>query len=421
MVDGQQSNSSWHKRASSLTPAGVHSNARLVGADVVFTHGLGPWLFDVEGHRHIDYMLGRGPAFLGHTPSAVNDAVHHAASNGLTLGSGTTLEVAAATAALSVIEWADQIRFVSSGTEAVQSAFRLARAATGKSLIVQFDGIYHGWIDNVSLVPGQEAWSAVAATAGQAPASGAHSLLLPWNDVDAVERAFAVHGSDIAAVITEPVNIFGGILAAPGYLEALREITLRHGAALIFDEVVSGFRLRPGTAVPMFGVTPDLATYAKAMGSGWPVAAVAGTTAMFDGVASDRVRLSGTYNGNAAAMAAITATVSAMENGEVHAAASRIGNRLQSALVEVAASRGVQVSVEGFPTAFWLVFDMLERSASDRVAEAFGVLLRRYNVIQYHHTWLVSAAHDDEAIAFTMSRVAEALGELIESNPAIAG
>jgi glutamate-1-semialdehyde 2,1-aminomutase len=318
-MDEKESNEIWHRRATALTPAGVHSNARLVGADVVFTHGDGPWLFDVEGHRHVDYMLGRGPAFLGHTPTSVNDAVAAAATRGITLGSGTTLEVEAASVALSVIEWADQIRFVSSGTEAVQSAFRLARAATGRSLIVQFEGMYHGWIDNVSLVAGADPARALPATGGQVANSGAHTLLLPWNDIGAVEQAFAVHGHDVAAVITEPANLFGGVLAAPGYLEALRAVTSRFGSALIFDEVVCGFRLRPGSSASLFGVTPDLATFAKAMGSGWPVAAVAGTSRMFDGVAGDRVRLSGTYNGNAAAMAAIVGTLGAMRDGSSRA------------------------------------------------------------------------------------------------------
>ena len=416
-----QSNSSWHQRASALTPAGVHSNARLVGAEVVFTHGAGPWLFDVEGHRHVDYMLGRGPAFLGHAPAVVNDAVAAAARNGLTLGSGTTLEIEAAAAALSVIEWADQIRFVSSGTEAVQSALRLARAATGKSIIVQFEGMYHGWIDNVSLARGSDRNHPIAATAGQAPTSGVHSLLLPWNDISAVEEAFAAHGHDIAAVITEPSNIFGGVLASPGYLEALRVLTSNHGAALIFDEVVTGFRLRPGSAVPLVGVTPDLATYAKAMGSGWPVAAVAGTSEMFDGVASDRVRLSGTYNGNTAAMAAVVATVGAMSGGHVHWQAGRSGEQLQSVLVERAAQQGVRLSAEGFPTAFWLVFESVERALSDEIGETLGVILRRHQVIQYHHTWLMSSAHDSAAVAFTADRFATALGELIAQRPSILG
>jgi glutamate-1-semialdehyde 2,1-aminomutase len=386
----------------------------LVGADVVYTHGQGPWLFDVEGRRHIDYMLGRGPAFLGHTPTAVNEAVALAAAKGLTLGSGTTLEVEAATCALQSIEWADQIRFVTSGTEAVQTAFRLARAATGRSLVVQFEGQYHGWLDSVSLSPGESPATSRAVSAGQVPASGSHTLLLPWNDMAALHAAFADRGDEIAAVITEPVNIFGGVLPAPGYLEQLRSITERAGTALIFDEVVTGFRLLPGTAAPLVGVTPDLATYAKAMGSGWPVAAVAGTTAMFDGVAEDRVRLSGTYNGNSAAMAAVIATLRATADGQVHRRVEDWSRRLMDGLVSTAAASGVEVRCEGYPGAFWLVFDELDRAASEAIADRLALILRDHFVIQYHHTWLPSAAHDDEALEFTVEQFSKSLAALYE-------
>jgi glutamate-1-semialdehyde 2,1-aminomutase len=412
MIKSSTTNVAWHERASRLTPGGVHSNARLVGADVVYTHGEGPWLFDVEGRRHVDYMLGRGPAFLGHTPTEVHEAVAIAASKGLTLGSGTTLEIEAATSVLASIEWADQIRFLSSGTEAVQIAFRLARAATGRSLIVQFDGQYHGWLDSVTLSPGESPLTSRAASEGQIPTSGSHTLLLPWNDLTALRAAFAQWGHDIAAVITEPVNIFGGTLAGPGYLEELRSITALAGTALIFDEVVTGFRLRPGTAAPLVGVTPDLATYAKAMGSGWPVAAVAGTSAMFEGVAEDRVRVSGTYNGNSAAMAAVIATMRATADGSVHRRVEEWGRRLMQGLVETAAASGVNVSCEGYPSAFWLVFNELDRAESDATADRLALILRDHRVIQYHHTWLPSAAHDDEALEFTLQQFSRSLADL---------
>ena len=287
-------NAELHQRARRLTPAGVHSNARLVGAGTVFTHGDGPWLFDADGNRYIDYMLGRGPAVLGHTPTVVNEAVARVAARGLTLGSATPIEVEAAEAALSLIPWADHIRFTSTGTEAVQQAMRIARAATGRTLVVQFEGLYHGWIDSVSLERGDGPRSARPATLGQVPNSGEHTVLLPWNDADAVTAAFEQWGEQIAAVLTEPVSVFGGELPKPGYLQHLRDLTTRYGSLLIFDEVVTGFRLQPGSAASLVGVTPDIGTYAKAMGSGWPVSAVAARSELFDGVAADRVRLSGT-------------------------------------------------------------------------------------------------------------------------------
>ncbi len=415
MSDNRETNTEWHRRANELTPAGVHSNARIGGAQTIFARGDGPWLFDVEGNRYIDYMLGRGPAVLGHTPTAINQAVAAAAANGLTLGQATPLEVEAADAALSVIPWAERIRFVSSGTEAVQAAYRLARAATGRPLIVQFEGSYHGWLDGVSLAPGHDPRSAVPATLGQSPDSGAQVVFLPWNDPAAIDDAFAKWGDEIAAVITEPVSIFGGAAAAPTYLAHLRDITTRHGAVLIFDEVVTGFRLQPGSAASLFGVTPDLATYAKGLGSGWSVSAVAGSAALFDGVETDRVRLSGTYNGNAAAMAAVTATVAATADGSLHRAMNAWGQRLQEALVNAAEQQGVKLNTVGFPTAFWLTFDQTTEDLQDTAteqADRLGQLLWEERVITYHNAWLPSAAHDDEALDFTVEAFSKALARL---------
>jgi len=405
-------NQDWYERAQALTPAGVHSNARLSAAATVFDRGEGPWLFDVDGNRYVDFMLGRGPAILGHTPAVINEAVSTAIAGGLTLGQATPLEVQAAEAALSIIPWADRLRFTSSGTEAVQAAFRLARAATGRPLIVQFEGQYHGWFDGVSLVAGDEPRSSKPATLGQSPDSGSQVILLPWNDPDAVDDAFERWGSDIAAVITEPTIIFGGALAAPGFLEHLRTVTTRHEAVLIFDEVVTGFRLQPGSAASLFGVAPDLATFAKGLGSGWPVSCVAGIAELFEGVETDRVRLSGTYNGNSAAMAAVIATVEATADGEIHRSMSAWGDRLRAALVDAAAEVGIALRTEGHPTAFWSVFDGMDRSASVEKAERLGRLLLDHRVVTYHHTWLPSAAHDDEAFDFTVAAFGCALREL---------
>lgn len=404
----------WYGRATGLTPAGVHSNARLIGAETVFAGGDGPWLFDVDGNRHVDYMLGRGPAVLGHTPTVVTDAVARAVAGGLTLGQATPLEVEAAEAALSVIPWADRIRFTSSGTEAVQAAFRLARAATGRSLIVQFEGQYHGWVDGVSLVAGPDPRSARPATTGQSPDSASQTVLLPWNDPAAVDDAFSRWGDQIAAVITEPIVVFGTRLPASGFLAHLRSVTEAHGAVLIFDEVVTGFRFQPGSCASMVGVTPDLGTFAKGMGSGWPVSAVAGVEALFDGVADDRVRLSGTYNGNAAAMAAVTATVAATADGEAHRALTAWGDGLRRALAEAAAARGVDFTTEGFGPAFWSVFDGLaEDDAAIERGERLSLLLRDERVVAYHRTWLPSTAHDDEALAFTVEAFDRALARLV--------
>jgi glutamate-1-semialdehyde 2,1-aminomutase len=414
-------NHSWHERAAKHTPAGVHSNARLVGRDVVFEYGDGAWLIDVDGQRHIDYMLGRGPAFLGHTPTAINEAVSSAAKTGITLGGATRLEIEATEAALSLIPWADQLRFLSSGTEAVQAAFRIARGVTGRSLIVQFEGLYHGWLDDVMLDRGTDPLHAAPITRGQKPTSHENTILLPWNDTDAVDKAFAEHGSHIAAVITEPVNVFGGFLPSPGFLQHVRNVTTAHGSLLIFDEVVAGFRLQPGSSASLVGVNPDLGTYAKALGSGWPVAAVAGRGDLYSLVAADQIRLSGTYNGNAAAMAAVIATVQATSTGDVHRGIERFGSALMKSLADVCSQLGVNAACEGYPTAFWLVFSDVDRNTSDAAAEQLGLLLRDERVITYHHTWLTSAAHGEDALQFTIPAFERAMRRLIDQIPALQG
>lgn len=404
-------NETWHSRAAARTPGGVHSNARLVGAETVFVRGDGPWLWDVEGERYADYMLGRGPAYLGHSPTAVLEAVNAASSNGMCLGHATPLEVEATDAMLTVIPWAERVRFTSSGTEAVQAALRLARAATGRSTVIQFEGQYHGWVDGVSVVRGESIDQPLPSTRGQAPSSYSDTMLLPWNDVAVLEQAFADRGERIAAVIMEPVNIFAGVMPADGYLADVRRLTEQHGAALIFDEVVTGFRLAPGSAAGILGVTPDLATYAKAMGSGWPVSAVAGAARWFDGVESDQVRLSGTYNGNSAAMAAVVATIDLTRDGSIHRAVDRYGCDLIGQLVSTAAEQGVALSAGGYPSGFWLSFDDLEPSIGDQEAIRLSALLRAHKVIMYRRTWLSSAAHDSETMAFTVTAFAAAMHE----------
>ncbi|MCU1397542.1 MAG: Glutamate-semialdehyde -aminomutase [Acidimicrobiales bacterium] len=404
-------NTAWHNRAAAHTPGGVHSNARLVGAETVLVRGEGPWLWDVEGNRYADYMLGRGPAYLGHSPANILEAVNAASANGMCLGSATQLEIEASEAMLSVVPWADQVRFTSSGTEAVQSALRLARAATGRSTVIQFEGQYHGWVDGVSLIAGPSVDRPLPATKGQAPSSYSDTVLLPWNDLPLLERIFTERGDTIAAVIMEPVNIFGGVMPADGYLAGVRELTRRHGTVLIFDEVVTGFRLAPGSAADLLGVTPDLGTYAKAMGSGWPVSAIAGASWLFDGVASDQVRLSGTYNGNSAAMAAVIATIEATRGGAVHAAVDEYGTALATRLVAKAAEHGIAVRNEGYPAGFWLSFDSLSAADSQQAGFEVAKALRGRGVIMYRRTWLSSAAHDAETMDFTVDAFDRALSD----------
>jgi glutamate-1-semialdehyde 2,1-aminomutase len=263
------------KRAAAVTPGGVHSNVRLTGPRAFIARGAGARIWDVDGTEYIDYLLGQGPNFLGHAPADVVDAVSMACRDGIVFGGQHPIEVEAAEAVISALGWPDMVRFTSTGTEAVQATMRLARAHTGRRLIVRFEGHYHGWLDNVLLASDGNGWG--PASPGQLSGDLSESIVLGWNDPQAVDAAFERHGSEIAAILTEPAMLnSGAIPPQAGYLEYLRAVADAHGSLLIFDEVITGFRLALGGGAERFGVAPDLAAYGKAMAAGYPVAAFAG-------------------------------------------------------------------------------------------------------------------------------------------------
>jgi glutamate-1-semialdehyde 2,1-aminomutase len=234
-------------RALARAPGAVHSNVRLAAPQVFIERARGAWLWDVDGRDYVDYLLGQGPNFLGHAPPAVLTAVEAACRDGLIYGGQHAREVDAAEAVCAALGWADMVRFGVSGTESVHAALRLARAATGRDKVIRFEGHYHGWLDSVLMAERDGAWG--PASAGQRPAHLAGSIVLPWNDPAAVAAALARDGDRVAAVIMEPVMINAGVIEPrAGYLQQVRELCTRHGVVLIFDEVISGFRLALGGA-----------------------------------------------------------------------------------------------------------------------------------------------------------------------------
>jgi glutamate-1-semialdehyde 2,1-aminomutase len=256
-------------RALELSPGGVNSNVRLSAPPIFFERASGARLWDVDGNDYVDYLLGQGPNFLGHANPIVNAAVAEACTRGMLYGAQHPLEIEAAELTLAAIGWADLMRFGMTGTECVQAALRCARAATGRTALVHFEGHYHGWLDDVLIqlddgTPGP-------ASAGQLSSHLRDSYVIPWNDIDALTELMRTHGDTIAAVIMEPVMVNVGVIEPrPGYLQKARELCDEYGAVLIFDEVITGFRLARGGAAERYGVTPDLATYGKAMAGGWP-------------------------------------------------------------------------------------------------------------------------------------------------------
>lgn len=407
-------------RASSLFPGGVNSNVRLLGPPVFFREGKGSRLWDVEGNEYIDYLLGQGPNFLGHAPDRVLGAVEAASRKGMVYGAQHVYEVEAGERLLEAVGWADKVRFGVSGTEAVQAALRVARAATGRDRFVRFIGHYHGWLDNV--LARFEGGSAVSASRGQLDSHLGDSFTIPWNDLDAVERLLDEHGDEIAAVLMEPVMLnAGSIEPGHGYLEGVRAACDRHGVVLIFDEVISGFRVALGGAAERYGVTPDLATYGKAMAGGWPVSAFAGREGLMDDIGTGAINHSGTFNASVMACAAVIAAIDCLTEDPPYETLDRLGESLQGGLAELAKTHSVPLNLQGLPMAFHAgigkgpiaSYEDLGRLDADAYQAFVDHLIDNGVWVAGRGIWYVSAAHTDEDVEETLSRVDEAMGSFV--------
>ena len=418
------------RQASQFLPGGVSSNFRLgiSPTPLVFDHAKGPFLYDIDGNRLIDYYLGMGPMILGHRPQVVVDAVCAQMERGILFGGQSEIEFEAAELVCSMLPSAEKVRFSSSGSEAVQAALRLARAATGRGIVVKFEGHYHGWLDNVlwSVAPGADLMGAERApvpqpgTPGQDANAGQLVEVLSWNQPDFIAERLS--RGDVAAVIMEPAMCnTGAIFPAPGYLEAVREICRRTGTVLIFDEVITGFRVGPGGAQERLGVTPDLTIFGKAVASGFPVAGLGGAASLMDLFATGKVMHGGTYNSQSVAMAATVATLRTLKAPGTYARLDRQGTRLMRGVEAALAEAGVTATVTGFPEIFHVGFGLKEPPrnyrdilASDRAGyvRLTTALLQRGVRVLERGAWFISTEHDDAAIDETLSALKEALASL---------
>ena len=429
-----------YERAKRSLAAGVGSAARgtLVGYKVPLfvDRADGAIVHDVDGNAYIDYLLALGPLIHGHRPPAVQDAVVAALDRlGSMVGLNNDLEAAAAELVVAAVPSVDLVRFSSTGTEAVMMALRIARVVTGRPLIVRFEGNFHGWSDvaHWSVKPALDAAGAAAAplpvpaVRGIPPELAETMVVLPWNDLGAAELAFAEHGGRIAAVITEPLMAnMGCIEAGPGYLAGLRDITRRNGALLIFDEVITGFRLALGGAQAYYGVEPDLTTMAKALGGGYPVSAVGGTAAVMSVVAEQTLPYLGTYNTNPVVMAATAATIEALKGDGVYDELHRLGNRLANGLRDEFRAAGVPATVRGHGPVFQLWFtDEPASTYRDAVGQARTAFFRAFHEamlargILFHPSqtehFFMSTAHTDDLIDQTLERAKDAIREVAAS------
>jgi glutamate-1-semialdehyde 2,1-aminomutase len=336
-----------------------------------FKDAQGAKLQDVDGNWYIDQVLAWGPLILGHKHPAIVEAIRTAAENPHNYGAQHELEFVVAEQLCNLIPCAERVALTSSGSEAVQLAMRLARGFTGRNLIVKFEGHYHGWMDSalVSYHPSQsdmgpgDAPRPVLGSAGQVWNAAENLIILPWNDRDALIHQFAQRGHEIAAIITEPILCNSGCLMPDeGFLAELRRITLEHQALLIFDEIITGFRISTGGAQSVFGVTPELPTFGKAVGGGLPLSVVAGRKDLMEQIPARRVLFGGTFNGNSLSLAGAKATLTELskDDGRPLRDALRCGEALMKGLSDAGKRLGIPIQTTGFGTAFSVHFN--ERS-----------------------------------------------------------
>ena len=417
------------ERSQLVIPGGVNSPGRAFravgGTPVFFASAAGAWLTDVEGRRYIDYVGSWGPMILGHSHPAVVEAVQEAAARALSFGAPCESELELAEMLCARVPGMDQVRLVSSGTEATMSAIRLARGFTRRSRIVKFEGCYHGHADALLVKAGSGALTFGQPTSAGVPAEvAAHTVVLAYNDTRALEMAFAEIGDEIAAVIVEPVA--GNMnLIAPDleFLRTLRRLTAQHGAVLIFDEVMTGFRVGPTGASGRYGITADLVTLGKVIGGGMPLGAFGGRRDIMASIAPlGPVYQAGTLSGNPVAVAAGIATLRALQAPGFFDSLERVTKTLIDRLSAAAQSAGIAFSAQSVGSMFGLYF---RPQTPNSYADVMECDVKRFN--RFFHAMLaqgvylapsafeagfVSAAHGEAEIAQTVQAAARAFGDL---------
>jgi len=418
------------ERACRATPGGVNSPVRTFssvgGTPAFIDHARGAYIHDADGNEYVDYVGSFGPMLLGHADTAVVEAVQAQAAKGLSFGAPNELEVELAELICAMVDSIDSVRMVNSGTEATMTALRLARGHTGRNKVIKFAGNYHGHVDALLVEAGSGALTlGIPGSPGVPEAVVADTLVATYNDLDSVAEAFATHGDDIACVMVEPVA--GNMNCVPpvdGFLEGLRALCDDHGALLVFDEVMTGFRVHPGCAQAYYGVTPDVTALGKIVGGGMPVGAVGGPAAIMETLApTGPVYQAGTLSGHPLAMAAGIATLSRIREDNVHAAIEPKLDALIAGLQERADRHGIGFTVQRVGAMFGMFFTDAERiERFDDVAacdtEAFG---RFFHSMLDHGVYLapsafeaafISLAHDDTAINRTLDAADAAFAAL---------
>lgn len=426
--NGNASSARAFERASASLAGGVGSAARLGHQPFFISHGVGSRVWDLDGNEYIDYVLAYGPLLLGHAPGVVTEAVADQLTRGTMFGSGFEAEYLLAEEVKAALPCADLVRFTNSGTEALHFVLRLARAFTGREKVVKFEGHYHGWLDEsyISVAPRPEPGAPPASTldlAGQPAKSGRDVIVALWNDLNGVARLLEEKGDEIAALICEPAPFYhGAVPPREGFLQDLRELTARHGVVLIFDEVVTGFRLALGGAQEFFGVTPDLCAFAKGFAAGLPMAGFGGRAELMALVADNRVPHMGTYNTNPLSVAGALAAIRELgrDNGRAIRRMSELGGLLKDGLNRLFTDSGLSLAAIGYDPIFTVVSPAVEplnyrdtlNHDHELMAAFHRAMFRRGVWFMGRGNFMVSAAHTGEDIRATLQAARAALKEI---------
>ena len=426
----QQSNSiAAFERAQKLLPGGVNSPARAFGAvggkPLFIERAEGPYLFDIDGNQLIDYIGSWGPMIVGHAHPKVVEAIEAAVKKGTSYGAPTGAESELAELIVDSVPSVEKLRLVNSGTEATMSAIRLARGATGRNKVIKFSGNYHGHVDSLLVAAGSSAANlGVPDSPGVTPGTSQDTIILEHNDLAAVQQAFTDHGDDLACVILEPiVGNMGCVPPKPGFLEGVRELCTKHGAVLIFDEVMSGFRVALGGAQEVYGVTPDLTTMGKIVGGGLPLGVYGGKAELMDQVLpAGKVFQAGTLSGNPLATAAGMATLKLIRDESPYAYLEEQGARLAEGLTHAASAAGIPHQLQRVGSMMTLFFnaepvhgwEQASKCDKEMFGRYFWGLVHRgvYMPCSQFEALFFSSTHTPELIDKTIEAAGEVLKEI---------